>query len=146
MACILGEQTGNTKTGIDAAQVVGGRLEWAGVLVWPQRADCCIGFVLGGDPAWRPPHLLGPIKVGDAKLLEKVLGYFQFFHLFDSLSCAQEGWLRNTMFSRILLGYSSTLLPSPYTCLKILYPRPWQLTVPLKCPQPVGLPVASWSA
>lgn len=106
MACILGEQTvhtansklgaGNRKTGIDAVQVVGGRLEWAAVLVWPQHADFCIGFVLGGDPAWRPAHLLGPIKVGDAKLLEKVLGYSQFLHLFDSLSCAQVGWLRKT--------------------------------------------------
>lgn len=69
---------------------------WGKVECWcgHKVGNCCIGIVLGEDPAWTAPHLLGPIKVGDAKLLKNILGYFQFFHLFDSLSCGQVGWLK----------------------------------------------------
>lgn len=58
MACILGEEPihtanpkpgpGRRKTGIDAAQVVGGRLESAVVGMWPQGGDSYMGIMLGG--------------------------------------------------------------------------------------------------
>lgn len=101
MACILREEPihtanpkprpGRRKTGIDAAQVVGGRLESTVVGMWPQGGDGYIGIMLGGGSFMEHSPLLGPIRVGDAKLLGKVLGYSQSFHLFGSLSCRQAG-------------------------------------------------------
>ena len=98
------------KTGINASQVAGGRLERAGVLVWPQGGDGCIGTVLGGETAWRASHVLWFIKVGDAKLLEKGPWIVPILLLVCSLflwagRLAQEN-----------MGYTSTLPLSPYIC------------------------------
>lgn len=77
---------GRRKTGIHAAQVMGGRLERAEVEMWPQGGDCCMDIVLGGVSGMERSPSAGAHQSWGCKLLEKDLGYSQSFHLFDFLS------------------------------------------------------------
>lgn len=98
------------------------------------------GMAMGCIVLVRESHL-------SAKLL-KILGCSQFLHLPGCISCGPVGWLRKPI-SRMLLGYSSPWLLSPYTCPENTSPTAMGVTVPImsstgsQVPLGVGLLTAS---